>query len=69
MGSSLPGRQPVTPEQEQRAHAWAARHGYEMGRDGWVVQHGRALCRGWAAFYRLFRPSIEAPTDDPTTGA
>lgn len=68
MESSLPGRQSVTPEQERRAQAWAAAHGYEMGRDGWVSRHGRTLCRGWPAFYRLFRRSIEAPTDDPTTG-
>ena len=68
MESSLPGRQFVTLEQEQRAQAWAARHGYAMDSDGWVFQHGRALCHGWPAFYRLFRRSIEAPTDDPTTG-
>jgi hypothetical protein len=65
MGSTLPGRQPVTPEQERAAQEWAARHGYAMGRDGWVFQHGRALCHGWPAFYRLFRRSIEAAADDP----
>lgn len=65
MDSSLPGRQPVTPEQERCAHEWAVQHGYAMASAGWVVQHGRALCHGWPAVYRLFRPSIEAPTDNP----